>query len=51
MMLASMPLYENLGVKWSLTLLGAASAVMVPVPFAFCKWGYVIRRKSKNALA
>ncbi|GAQ11616.1 uncharacterized transporter mfs2 [Aspergillus lentulus] len=51
MMLASMPLYENLGVKWSLTLLGAASAVMVPVPFAFYKWGYVIRRKSKNALA
>ncbi|PKX89820.1 putative MFS transporter [Aspergillus novofumigatus IBT 16806] len=51
MMLASMPLYENLGVKWSLTLLGAASAVMVPVPVAFYKWGYVIRRKSKNALA
>ncbi|GFF34904.1 uncharacterized transporter mfs2 [Aspergillus udagawae] len=51
MMLASMPLYENLGVKWSLTLLGAASAVLVPVPFAFCKWGYLIRRKSKNALA
>ncbi|KAF7169368.1 hypothetical protein CNMCM5623_002131 [Aspergillus felis] len=51
MMLASMPLYENLGVKWSLTLLGAASAVMVPVPFAFYKWGYVIRSKSKNALA
>jgi MFS family permease len=51
MMLASMPLYENLGVKWSLTLLGAASAVMVPVPVAFYKWGYLIRRKSKNALA
>ncbi|KAF7114475.1 hypothetical protein CNMCM5793_008779 [Aspergillus hiratsukae] len=51
MMLASMPMYDTLGVKWSLTLLGAASAVMVPVPFAFYKWGHIIRRKSKNALA
>jgi MFS family permease len=51
MMLASMPMYDALGVKWSLTLLGATSAVMVPVPFAFYKWGHIIREKSKNALA
>ena len=49
-MLASLPLYENLGVRWSLVLLGTLSVIMVPVPYLFFKWGHVIRRKSKNAL-
>lgn len=32
---ASIPFYENLGVHWTLTVLGGISAAMAPVPFIF----------------
>jgi hypothetical protein len=41
--------YENLGVHWTLTILGAISALMVPVPYAFYYWGPKIRSWSKYA--
>ncbi|KAE8154599.1 putative MFS transporter [Aspergillus avenaceus] len=50
MMMVTIPLYTNLGVRWSLMLVGVLSTAMVPVPYAFYKWGYVLRRKSRNAL-
>ncbi|RDW87607.1 MFS general substrate transporter-46 [Coleophoma crateriformis] len=43
------PFYGNLGVHWTLTIMGAISAVMVPVPYAFYKWGPKIRGYSKFA--
>lgn len=49
MMPVSLPLYSNLGVEWTLTMLGGLSALMVPVPYVLYKWGHVIRRKSKHA--
>lgn len=33
----SIPFYKNLGVHWTLTVLGAISAVLAPVPFIFWK--------------
>lgn len=42
--------YENLGVHYTLTILGAISAAMVPVPYAFYKWGPKIRSYSKYAI-
>lgn len=33
----SIPFYRNLGVHWTLTVLGAISAVLAPVPFIFWK--------------
>ncbi|KAF8851606.1 MFS general substrate transporter [Acephala macrosclerotiorum] len=41
--------YENLGVHWTLTILGAISALMVPVPYAFYRYGPKIRSRSKYA--
>jgi hypothetical protein len=35
----SIPMYKNLGVHWTLTVLGAISLVMAPVPFLFYKFG------------
>jgi hypothetical protein len=34
---ASIPFYKNLGVHWTLTVLGGISAAMAPVPFIFWK--------------
>lgn len=45
----SIPFYENLGVHWTLTILGCISAVMVPVPYVFWVFGPKIRQKSRHA--
>ncbi|KAF2174282.1 hypothetical protein M409DRAFT_35102 [Zasmidium cellare ATCC 36951] len=50
MVIVSLPMYTNLGVHWTLTLLGCLSAVMAPVPFFFYFGvGAWARKKSKNA--
>ncbi|CAI7637455.1 unnamed protein product [Penicillium viridicatum] len=48
MVIVSIPMYRNLGVHWSLTLLGCISAVMTPVPFVFYRYGHLIRRRNGN---
>ncbi|MCJ1241704.1 hypothetical protein MMC14_009710 [Varicellaria rhodocarpa] len=45
------PMYENLGVHWTLTILGAISLLMVPVPYLFYAYGTKIRARSKYALS
>lgn len=45
----SIPMYQNLGVHWTLTVLGAISLTMTPVPFIFFKYGSRIRRYSRHA--
>lgn len=52
---ASFPLYttqmfNNLGIQWAGTLLGCLSALLLPVPFIFYKYGAWIRSKSKYAI-
>lgn len=42
------PMYENLGVAWALTLLGILSAVLIPIPFSLFYWGPRIRQWSKH---
>jgi MFS family permease len=49
MVVVSIPMYENLGVHWSLTLLGCISLVMTPVPYVFYRYGAVFRKRSKTA--
>lgn len=48
MVIVSIPMYSNLGVHWSLTLLGHISAMMTPVPFVFYKYGRLIRQRNRN---
>ncbi|KAJ5115967.1 hypothetical protein N7456_000315 [Penicillium angulare] len=50
MTVVGMPFYKNMGVHWTLTILGCISALMVPVPYVFYKFGPVIRRWSKYAV-
>ncbi|KAL2013984.1 hypothetical protein VTN00DRAFT_1509 [Thermoascus crustaceus] len=45
----SLPFYKNLGVAWTLTILGALSALLVPVPYVFFKFGPAIRKRSHYA--
>lgn len=42
-------MYISLGVDWASSLLGFVTLVLVPIPFAFYKWGPVLRRKSQYA--
>lgn len=49
MVIITEPMYEGLGVQWTLTLLGCIAAVLTPVPWVFWKWGPLIRKKSKWA--
>jgi hypothetical protein len=47
--IVSVPMYENLGVHWSLTLLGCLALLLTPVPYIFYRYGPVIMRASRNA--
>ena len=46
----AIPFYRNLGVHWTLTILGALSALLVPVPYIFYRLGSKIRGRSKYAM-
>ena len=50
MVVAGVPMYGNLGVPWSLTIMGGLSAVLMPVPFLFYRYGKKIRGYSKFAV-
>jgi hypothetical protein len=50
MTVVGIPFYENLGVHWTLTILGVISALLVPVPYVFYKYGKQIRARSKYAI-
>ena len=43
----SIPMYDTLGVHWTLTLLACVSTVLTPVPFIMWKFGHAIRRRSR----
>jgi hypothetical protein len=42
-------MYHRLNNQWASTLLAFISLAIVPIPFAFYKWGPGIRARSKNA--
>ncbi|KAF2493039.1 MFS transporter [Lophium mytilinum] len=45
----SIPMYEKLGVHWTLTLLGCISTILTPVPFVMWKYGDAIGKRSRVA--
>jgi len=51
MVLATEPMYEALGVQWSMTLLGCVAALLAPVPWVFWWYGDKIRARSKWAFS
>lgn len=50
MTIAGAPIYRSIGVQYTLTIMGALSAVMTPVPYLFYVYGPRIRKKSKYAV-
>lgn len=46
MAVVGIPFYKNMSVHWTLTILGAISLLLVPVPYLFYKYGPWIRSKS-----
>jgi len=51
MTVVGIPMYENLGTHWTLTVLGIISALAVPIPYVMYHWGSKLRRSSKWAAA
>lgn len=49
--LFTIQMYEGLGIPWATSLLGFLSLTLVPIPFAFFKWGPRIRANSKYTAA
>ncbi|KAK5994359.1 MFS-type transporter kojT [Cladobotryum mycophilum] len=49
MVMAARPMYETLGVHWTMTLLGCVAAVLSPAPLLFKLYGSKLREKSKYA--
>ncbi|OJJ06353.1 hypothetical protein ASPVEDRAFT_154403 [Aspergillus versicolor CBS 583.65] len=50
MTVAGGPIYRSIGVHYTLTIMGALSAVMTPVPYLFYVYGPRIRKRSKYAV-
>jgi hypothetical protein len=49
MVMAARPMFEGIGVHWTLTLLGCIAMLLVPAPLLFWKYGAKLRDKSKFA--
>lgn len=47
---ATQPMYQNLGVPISMSILGAIVGLALPVPFLFARFGPTLRKKSQFAL-
>ena len=47
--MAARPMYERLGVSWTMTLLGCIATVLAPAPLLFYIFGKKLRRKSPYA--
>lgn len=42
-------MFTNMKIQWATTLMGCVALILIPVPFAFYKYGKIIRAKSKYA--
>ena len=50
MVVGAAPMYKSLGAAVTLSIWGAISAALVPVPFLFYRYGAKIRSYSKFAI-
>ncbi|KAL4939884.1 hypothetical protein BDV06DRAFT_230787 [Aspergillus oleicola] len=51
MTVVGIPMYNNLGTHWTLTVLGIISTVAMPIPYVLKKWGPSLRRRSRWAIS
>lgn len=50
MTVVGIPMYDNLGTHWTMTVLGGISALAVPIPYVLYWYGPNIRKRSKWAV-
>jgi hypothetical protein len=50
MTVVRIPMYENLGTHWTMTVLGCISVLAVPIPYVLYWYGPNIRKRSKWAV-
>jgi hypothetical protein len=50
MTVVGIPMYENLGTHWTMTVLGCISALAVPIPYVLYWYGPNMRSRSKWAV-
>jgi hypothetical protein len=50
MTVVGIPMYQDLGTRWTMTVLGCISAVAVPIPYVLYWYGPDIRTRSKCAV-
>ncbi|KAJ4349196.1 hypothetical protein N0V95_004779 [Ascochyta clinopodiicola] len=50
MVVAARPMYDGIGVHWTMTLLGCVAVVLTPAPFVLFKFGSKLRKKSPYAI-
>lgn len=50
MTVVGVPFYQNLGPRYTLTILACISAAVVPIPYALWQWGPKIRERSRFAV-
>ncbi|KIM99898.1 hypothetical protein OIDMADRAFT_126316 [Oidiodendron maius Zn] len=51
MTVVSLPFYRNVGVHWTLSIMGCISLFLTPIPYILYKYGYVVRRRSNYAVS
>ena len=49
MTVVGVPMYDNLGIHYTLTILACISSVMAPVPFLLYWYGHKVRQLSRQA--
>lgn len=49
MVMAARPMYEGIGVHWTMTLLGCIAVLLAPAPLLFWKYGAKLRERSPYA--
>jgi MFS transporter, DHA1 family, multidrug resistance protein len=49
MVIAARPMYEGIGVHWTMTFLGIIAVILTPAPILFWKFGKKLREKSSYA--
>lgn len=50
MVVAARPMYESLGVRWTMTFLGCFAVLLAPAPWLFWMYGTRLRHKSPYAM-
>ncbi|KAH8777479.1 hypothetical protein F5883DRAFT_409031, partial [Diaporthe sp. PMI_573] len=50
MVITARPMYDGIGVHWTLTLLGCIAALLAPAPLLFWAYGPKLRKKSTYAM-